>query len=102
MVIFNIMLPKTFYKENNKKRNKLLSEVKLFTISYDYKLNPYYADYIKESYDRWGNIVDILGIMKLTGYNKLEVEHNFHQIMVRDYVNTKKIKSFNVTSISHQ
>ena len=94
------MLPKTFYKENNKKRNKLLSEVKLYTINYDYVLNPYYADYIKKSYDIWGNVVDILGTIKINGYNKDEVEYNFHQIMNRDYIETKKIKSFNITNIS--
>lgn len=100
-MIFNSMLPKMFYKENNKKRNELLSEVKLYTINYDYILNPYYADYIKESYDKWGNIVDILGIIKMTGYSKEEVEYNFQQIMKRDYIETKKIKSFTITSISH-
>ena len=96
------MLPKMFYKENNKKRKKLLSEVKLYTINYDYVLNPYYAEYIKESYDVWGNVVDILGTIKMTGYSKEEVEYNFYQIMNRDYIGTKKIKSFTITNISHQ
>ena len=94
------MLPKKFYKENNKKRKELLSKVKLYTITYDYILNPYYAEYIKESFDKWGNIVDILGIMKITGYEKDEVEYNFYQIMKRNYIETKKIKSFNILEIS--
>lgn len=94
------MLPKKFYKENNKKRKELLSKVKLYTITYDYILNPYYAEYIKESFDKWGNIVDILGIMKITGYEKDEVEYNFSQIMKRNYIETKKIKSFNILDIS--
>ena len=101
MGIFNSMLPKMFYTENNKKRNKLLSEVKLYTINYDYVLNPYYADYIKESYDRWGNIVDILGTIKMTGYSKEEVEHNFYQIMNINYIQTKKIKSFTIIDITN-
>lgn len=100
MGIFNSMLPKMFYTENNKKRNKLLSEVKLYTINYDYVLNPYYADYIKESYDRWGNIVDILGTIKMTGYSKEEVEYNFYKIMEEKYILPNKIKSFTITSIS--
>ena len=96
------MLPKTFYKENKKKRSELLSAVKLYTIHYDYILNPYYAEYIKESYDRWGNVVDTVGVMKMTGYSKEEVEYNFYKIMEKEYTLTQKIKSFTITNITHQ
>ena len=98
--IFINMLPKKFYKNNNKKIKELLSKVKLYTITYDYILNPYYGEYIKESFDKWGNIVDVLGIMKLSGYEKYEVEHNFRQIMKTKYIETKKIKSFTISDIS--
>ena len=96
------MLPKTFYKENNKKRSELLSELKLYTIHYDYILNPYYAEYIKESYDRWGNIVDTIGVIQMSGYSKEEVEYNFYKIMEKEYTLTQKIKSFIITNITHQ
>ena len=94
------MLPKKFYLQNDKKRKQLLLKVKLYTITYDYILNPYYGDYIKESFDKWGNIVDVLGIMRLSGYEKDEVEYNFRQIMKTKYIETKKIKSFTISDIS--
>ena len=73
--IFINMLPKKFYKNNNKKIKELLSKVKLYTITYDYILNPYYGEYIKESFDKWGNIVDVLGFMKLSGLENDEVDN---------------------------
>ena len=38
--------------------------------------------------------------MKLSGYEKDEVEHNFRQIMKTKYIETKKIKSFTISDIS--
>ena len=95
------MLPKTFYKENIKKRKKISSKVKLYTITYDYVLNPYFGEYIKESYDRFGNIVSDLGLMKLTGYSKNEVEYNFHQLMKMYYMLPKKISEYQIKEITH-
>ena len=73
--------------------------MRLYTISYDYVLNPYYAEYIKESYKLWGNIVDYLGLMQLTGYNKDEVIFNFHQIIQNNYITTKKLVDVEITDI---
>ena len=95
------MLPKTFYKENIKKRKEISSKVKLYTITYDYVLNPYFGEYIKESYDRFGNIISDLGLMKLTGYSKDEVEHNFHELMKMYYVLPKKISEYEIKEITH-
>jgi len=95
------MLPKTFYKENIKKRKEISSKVKLYTITYDYVLNPYFGEYIKESYDRFGNIISDLGLMKLTGYSQSEVEYNFHQLMKMYYVLPKKISEYEIKEITH-
>jgi len=73
--------------------------MRLYTIRYDYDLNPYYAEYIKESYKRWGNIVDYLGLMQLTGYTKEEVIFNFHQIIQNNYIITKKLVDVEITDI---
>lgn len=73
--------------------------MRLYTIRYDYDLNPYYAEYIKESYKQWGNIVDYLGLMQLTGYNKEEVIFNFHQIIHNNYITTKKLVDVEITDI---
>lgn len=95
------MLPKTFYKQNIDNRKKISSKVKLYTITYDYSLNPYFGEYIKESYDRLGNVIDNLGLMKLTGYSKDEVEYNFHQLMKMYYILPKKINEYSITDITH-
>lgn len=95
------MLPKTFYKENIKKRKDIISKVKLYTITYDYVLNPYFGEYVKESYDRFGNIISDLGLMKLTGYSKEEVEQNFHELMKMYYVLPKKISEYEIKEITH-
>ncbi len=95
------MLPKQFQKQNISKRNKLLSQLKMYTITYEYELNPFYAQYIKDSYEKLGTIVDVLGVMKLTGYDKDEVEYNFHQLMSIHYKNTKKITSYSIIEITH-
>jgi len=97
--IFINMLPKKFYLQNIEKRKKILSNMRLFTITYDYQLNPYYAEYIKESYERWGNIVDYIGVLQLTGYDEEEVIFNFHQIMNNNYINTKKLTEVEITDI---
>ena len=93
------MLPKTFQKQNKEKRQEILSTMQLYTITHDYELNPYYAEYIKESYDRWGNIVDFLGLMQLTGYSEDEVIFNFHQLMRNNYIDTHKLKRIEITNI---
>lgn len=95
------MLPKTFYKQNIIKRKKIQSEVKLYTITYDYTLNPYFSEYIKESYDQFGNIVGDLGLMKLTGYSKDEVETNFHKLMRMYYILPKKVSEYTIKEITH-
>lgn len=96
------MLPKKFYEQNIKKRKKILSKVKLYTITYDYTLNPYFAEYVKESYDKFGNIIDVLGLMELTGYDKDEVEYNFHELMKILYILPKKIDSYQIINITQQ
>jgi len=96
------MLPKSFQKQNIDNKNKLVSTLKLYTITYDYELSKYYGEYIKESYNKWGNIVDNLGIMKLTGYSIDEVEFNFHQLMSIHYIDTHKIMSCFITNISEE
>ena len=97
--IFINMLPKKFHLQNIEKRKNILSNMRLFTITYDYQLNPYYAEYIKESYDRWGNIVDYIGVLQLTGYEEEEVITNFRQIMNNNYINTKKLTAIEITNI---
>jgi|TARA_R110000751_G_scaffold118609_3_gene219113 hypothetical protein len=96
------MLPKSFQKQNTHNKNKLASTIKLYTITYDYELSEYYSKYVKESYNRWGNIVDNLGVMKLTGYDVDEVEFNFHQLMSINYIDTHKIISCVITNISEE
>ena len=83
------------------KRKEIISKVKLYTITYDYVLNPYFGEYVKESYDRFGNIISDLGLMKLTGYSSDEVEHNFHQLMKMYYVLPKKISEYKIIEITH-
>ena len=96
------MLPKSFQKQNILNKNKIDCTIKLYTITYDYELSEYYSEYVKESYDRWKNIVDSLGIMKLTGYDVDEVEFNFHQLMAINYIDTHKIISCDITNISEE
>ena len=95
------MLPKTFYKKNIEKRKEISSKVKLYTITYDYTLNPYFGEYVKENYNKFGNIISNLGLMKLTGYSKDEVEYNFHQLMKMYYILPKKITEYSITDITH-
>ena len=80
---------------------KLLSTLKTYTITYDYELNSYYGEYIKDSYKRWGNVVDIIGTMKLNGYEKEDIEFNFHQLMKLKYIDTNKLISYTITDITH-
>jgi len=96
------MLPKSFQQQNIDKKNKLTSTLKLYTIIYDYDLTKYYAEYVKESYNQWGNIVDYLGIMKLTGYNIEEIEFNFIQLIKFNYIDTHKIRRYEITNISEE
>jgi hypothetical protein len=95
------MLPKTFHKENKKNRDSMLNKLNLYTVTYDYILNPYYGEYIKEFYEKTGNVVDVLGVIELTGYNEEEVEFNFHQLMEIFYITPKKIESYELISITH-
>jgi len=96
------MLPKSFQIQNKKKRDKILHSLKLYTITYDYDLSKYYAEYIKESYNKWGNIVDDLGIIQLTGYSKEEVVFNFHQIIETKYIHTKKLMGVEISNIREE
>ena len=96
------MLPKSFQQQNIDKKNKLTSRMKLYTITYDYDLTKYYAEYVKESYNRWGNVVDYLGIMKLTGYNIEESEFNFIQLIKFNYIDTHKISRYKILDISEE
>jgi len=96
------MLPKSFQQQNIVKKNKLTSRMKLYTITYDYDLTKYYAEYVKESYNRWGNVVDYLGIMKLTGYNIEESEFNFIQLIKFNYIDTHKISRYKILDISEE
>ena len=96
------MLPKSFQQQNIDKKNKLTSRMKLYTITYDYDLTKYYAEYIKESYNKWGNIVDYLGVMKLTGYDIEEVEFNFIQLIKFNYIDTHKISRYKILNISEE
>jgi hypothetical protein len=100
--IFIDMLPKTFQQQNIKKKDALTAQLKLYTITYDYELKKYYAEFIKDSYNQWGNIVDNLGVMKLTGYDIEEVRSNFHQIMDFNYVLPHKIKKYEIVNISEE
>tara|TARA_B100001778_G_C18356324_1_gene524345 strand:- start:112 stop:399 length:288 start_codon:yes stop_codon:yes gene_type:complete len=95
------MLPINFKEQNQVKRKKLLSTLKTYTITYDYELNSYYGEYIKDSYKRWGNVVDIIGTMKLNGYEKEDIEFNFHQLMKLKYIDTNKLISYTITDITH-
>ena len=56
---------------------------------------------IIESYNKFGNVIDNLGLMKLTGYSKDEVEYNFHQLMKIYYILPKKINEYCITDITH-
>ncbi len=96
------MLPKSFQIQNKKKRDKILHTLKLYTITYDYELSKYYAEYIKESYNQWGNIVDNLGVIQLTGYSLEEVEFNFYQIMETKYIHTKKLVLVEISDIREE
>lgn len=96
------MLPKSFQQQNIDKKNKLTSTMKLYTITYDYDLTKYYAEHVKESYNKWGNIVDYLGIMKLTGYDREEVEFNFIQLIKFNYIDTYKISRYKILDISEE
>ena len=100
--IFINMLPKNFQNQNIIKKNTLTSTLKLYTITYDYELTYYYGEYIKESYNNWGNIVDSIGVMKLTGYEKEEVEFNFTQLMSMYYLNTHKLSSYTLIDIREE
>lgn len=93
------MLPKSFQIQNQNKRDRILTSLKLYTITYDYELSKYYAEYIKESYNNWGNIVDNLGVIQLTGYTLEEVEFNFHQIIKNKYIHTKKLIGVDISEI---
>tara|TARA_Y100000034_G_C6634827_1_gene277299 strand:+ start:292 stop:606 length:315 start_codon:yes stop_codon:yes gene_type:complete len=96
------MLPKSFQQQNIENKNALISQMKLYTFMYDYELTQYYGEYIKESYDRWGNMVDNLGIMKLTGYSKEEAAHNFRKLMTTYYIHQHKIKSFEIINVEEE
>ena len=96
------MLPKSFQIQNKKKRDKILHSLKLYTITYDYELSKYYAEYIKESYNQWGNIVDDLGVIQLTGYTLEDVSFNFHQIIETKYIHTKKLVSVVISDIKEE
>ena len=99
--IFKYMLPSSFNEENIKKRSKILSDLKLYTITYDYTLSPYFSKYIKNIYKETTNIPEIIGMIQLTGYNNEEVDHNLHKLMNIFYLNTKKLESYEITSITH-
>ena len=96
------MLPKSFQQQNIDKKNKLTSTLKLYTITYDYDLTKYYGEYIKESYNQWGNIVDYLGMMKLTGYDIEDVTFNFTQLIKFNYIDTHKISRYKILDISEE
>lgn len=93
------MLPKKFYLQNKEKRKKILKGMNLYTVKYDYELNPFYGEYIKETYDKRGIVGDDIGFMMLTGYEEEEVRSNFAEIMEVCYLSTKKITSYDITSI---
>jgi hypothetical protein len=95
------MLPSTFKEENKKNRTTLLNKLKLYKVTYDYILNPYYGKYIQDIYKETGNVVDSIGVMQLTGYTEEEVEFNFHKLMEIFYTSTKKIESYELISITH-
>lgn len=97
--IFIDMLPKTFQQQNREKKKELTAKMQLYTIIYDYELTPYYGEYVKNSYDTWGNIVDCLGKMQITGYNEEEVIFNFHQLMGMSYLSPKKLISYEIMEI---
>jgi len=96
------MLPKSFQQQNLYKKNKLETQLKLYTIIYDYELRKYYAEYIRESYDKWGNVVDYLGLMKLTGYNKEEVISNFNQLMKFYYIDSHKLSNYEIIEVKKE
>ena len=98
------MQPKKFYLQNKEKRKKIINGMHLYTVKYDYELNPFYGEYVKETYDKSGIIVDDIGFMVLTGYEEEEVRTNFSKIMNVCYLDTNKIVSYDVTSIevNHQ
>ena len=96
------MLPKSFQQQNIDKKNTLTSRMKLYTITYDYELSKYYAEYIKESYNQWGNIVDDLGVIQLTGYTLEDVSSNFYQIIETKYIHTKKLVGVEINDIREE
>ena len=96
------MLPKSFQQQNIDKKNKLTSRMKLYTITYDYDLTKYYGEYVKESYNKWGNIVDYLGVIKLTGYDIEEAKFNFHQLMKFNYIGTHKLHRYDILNINEE
>ena len=71
----------------------------LYSLGFYYSFS--FADIITEFYEKTGNVVDVLGVIELTGYNVSEVEFNFHQLMEIYYVSTKKIESYELISITH-
>ena len=71
----------------------------LYTVKYDYELNPFYGEYIKETYDKLGVIGDDIGFMMLSGYEEDEIRSNFAEIMNVCFINTKKILSYDILSI---
>ena len=73
--------------------------MKLYTITYDYELTPYYGEYVKEFYKQSGMIVEPLGVMQLTGYEEDEVIFNFHQLIRSNYIDTKKLKRVEIEEI---
>lgn len=76
----------------------------LYSIKYDYELNPFYSEYIKEVYDKTKEIADDMGFMMMVGYTEEEVRTNFVEMMNICYMDTKKLNSYEITSIkvSHQ
>ena len=97
--IFIFMLPKKFYLQNKKNREKILDTLKLYTIIYDYELTKYYSEYVKEYYKQSGLVVEPMGIMQLTGYEQEEVIFNFHQLIRYNYIDTKKLKSVDIERV---
>lgn len=76
----------------------------LYTIKYDYELNPFYSEYIREVYDKTKEIADDVGFVMMVGYDEEEVRTNFAEIMKVCFLNTNKLNSYEITSIeiNHQ
>lgn len=96
------MLPRSFQQQNLYKKTQLEKQLKLYTIIYDYELRKYYASYIRESYYKWGNVVDYLGLMKLTGYNKKEIISNFNQLMQFYYIDSHKLSNYEIIEVKEE